>query len=102
CPRHNRVLLSFPTRRSSDLLGMSATGVPLQQTRKGSMATAPPDDAAGVGEAAARRPSFAGKYAHLPGSVADFIADKAERIRYERSEEHTSELQSPDHLVCRL
>src|SRR5258708_20673354 len=22
--------------------------------------------------------------------------------RYERSEEHTSELQSPDHLVCRL
>src|SRR5438552_16825116 len=24
------------------------------------------------------------------------------RVRTERSEEHTSELQSPDHLVCRL
>src|SRR5919108_3661140 len=24
------------------------------------------------------------------------------RARFERSEEHTSELQSPDHLVCRL
>src|SRR5438552_10210355 len=24
------------------------------------------------------------------------------RLRTERSEEHTSELQSPDHLVCRL
>src|SRR5207244_8561181 len=23
-------------------------------------------------------------------------------VKYERSEEHTSELQSPDHLVCRL
>src|SRR5258708_30415381 len=23
-------------------------------------------------------------------------------VRHERSEEHTSELQSPDHLVCRL
>src|SRR5258708_26166694 len=29
--------------------------------------------------------------------------DKARRIqRKDRSEEHTSELQSPDHLVCRL
>src|SRR5258708_27424711 len=25
-----------------------------------------------------------------------------QRITYKRSEEHTSELQSPDHLVCRL
>src|SRR5258708_31861178 len=24
------------------------------------------------------------------------------RLRFDRSEEHTSELQSPDHLVCRL
>src|SRR5438552_19154231 len=30
----------------------------------------------------------------------DFDGDTAER--YGRSEEHTSELQSPDHLVCRL
>src|SRR5947208_4530679 len=28
--------------------------------------------------------------------------EAAETFRFERSEEHTSELQSPDHLVCRL
>src|SRR5258708_10682458 len=29
-------------------------------------------------------------------------ADRSRRHRLHRSEEHTSELQSPDHLVCRL
>src|SRR5438552_17746870 len=32
----------------------------------------------------------------------DFIAQRSFRSECERSEEHTSELQSPDHLVCRL
>src|SRR5258708_19316733 len=32
----------------------------------------------------------------------DFVAEFAKSIRNARSEEHTSELQSPDHLVCRL
>src|SRR5258708_15388362 len=36
------------------------------------------------------------------GTVAEIpVAPVAEGLRY-RSEEHTSELQSPDHLVCRL
>src|SRR5258708_11914199 len=30
------------------------------------------------------------------------ISHRVGRARVERSEEHTSELQSPDHLVCRL
>src|SRR5207244_12498079 len=30
------------------------------------------------------------------------FAFPAKRFRHRRSEEHTSELQSPDHLVCRL
>src|SRR5207244_12346427 len=30
------------------------------------------------------------------------IVRRAHRVRSARSEEHTSELQSPDHLVCRL
>src|SRR5258708_39922907 len=30
------------------------------------------------------------------------LLDAEERLGVERSEEHTSELQSPDHLVCRL
>src|SRR5258708_20808725 len=32
----------------------------------------------------------------------EMFAGEGEKIKYLRSEEHTSELQSPDHLVCRL
>src|SRR5258708_23063378 len=45
-------------------------------------------------------------YATLPANltVADAIAEVRHQApnRETRSEEHTSELQSPDHLVCRL
>src|SRR5947208_10560426 len=34
--------------------------------------------------------------------VAKIDAGALELLRAKRSEEHTSELQSPDHLVCRL
>src|SRR5947208_6260643 len=34
--------------------------------------------------------------------IDDVLACRACRKRFDRSEEHTSELQSPDHLVCRL
>src|SRR5258708_23928508 len=37
-----------------------------------------------------------------PPVLPDFLADHAGDARLLRSEEHTSELQSPDHLVCRL
>src|SRR5258708_20489579 len=33
---------------------------------------------------------------------SDAVGDDGDGDRRERSEEHTSELQSPDHLVCRL
>src|SRR5258708_18059293 len=36
-----------------------------------------------------------------PGARARFV-DHVDRLVGQRSEEHTSELQSPDHLVCRL
>src|SRR5207244_11079685 len=38
------------------------------------------------------------------GALADILtgASGSEGILTDRSEEHTSELQSPDHLVCRL
>src|SRR5258708_14783214 len=36
---------------------------------------------------------------HVPGLLDRFRRYRAPR---DRSEEHTSELQSPDHLVCRL
>src|SRR5207244_12786608 len=32
----------------------------------------------------------------------ELVMDEERRVRVIRSEEHTSELQSPDHLVCRL
>src|SRR5438552_9127879 len=34
------------------------------------------------------------------GAAAELHA--ADRMKFNRSEEHTSELQSPDHIVCRL
>src|SRR5258708_11721003 len=37
-----------------------------------------------------------------PNSPAEKAGLKSADIILERSEEHTSELQSPDHLVCRL
>src|SRR5258708_26025612 len=42
--------------------------------------------------------------AHLPGDGEAFLQPCVRlcKIALKRSEEHTSELQSPDHLVCRL
>src|SRR5438552_11621130 len=37
-----------------------------------------------------------------PANPAKPIIGPAQSIKGKRSEEHTSELQSPDHLVCRL
>src|SRR5258708_10218678 len=38
---------------------------------------------------------------HSPDGV-DYVIPRTYRRTARRSEEHTSELQSPDHLVCRL
>src|SRR5258708_31702451 len=37
-----------------------------------------------------------------PGEVEQLLVHRIEKPTQGRSEEHTSELQSPDHLVCRL
>src|SRR5207244_8035133 len=81
---------SFPTRRSSDLSRSRIRG----QTRS-APASRPPNPSTGLlreaglawGSATPSR-STAGCPRPIPTSS--------------RSEEHTSELQSPDHLVCRL
>src|SRR5438552_17661381 len=72
-------LSSFPTRRSSDL-------VEVEQ-----LAGDPPDLRRSIGH---------GRAAGL-AAVQD-AQDLDDRSAQVRSEEHTSELQSPDHLVCRL
>src|SRR5258708_19322951 len=38
----------------------------------------------------------------LPAAAGRGVDDGTEEVVRRRSEEHTSELQSPDHLVCRL
>src|SRR5258708_14275105 len=39
---------------------------------------------------------------HAEAGEVEFDPAQVSRLLYKRSEEHTSELQSPDHLVCRL
>src|SRR5437764_5016291 len=73
--RFRRDLVSFPTRRSSDLVGALLSPVV--------MATPTRPDSAKFEARKTRASNFA-----LSGRV--------------RSEEHTSELQSPMYLVCRL
>src|SRR5438552_12566381 len=77
-----RALHSFPTRRSSDLAGRA---IPVVVR------------AAGAGADRGRvRAAWGLRLGGAAGAGADHAAHAL------RSEEHTSELQSPDHLVCRL
>src|SRR5207253_8735045 len=78
CTGDHRDLHSFPTRRSSDL-----NAVPLRRFV--------PFDAA-----SARRRRSGGRRGR------DGPSDRGARQARARSEEHTSELQSRGHLVCRL
>src|SRR5438552_5393767 len=65
-------LHSFPTRRSSDL------------------------------HVRAHPPPAAARPARLEPQLPQLALRGGAAHAHERSEEHTSELQSPDHLVCRL
>src|SRR5690348_18067360 len=76
CYRSPPDLHSFPTRRSSDLRG---------------------------GERRERSGRRFGGSAHCGKLALRNGGDQCgDQLRLERSEEHTSELQSPVHLVCRL
>src|SRR5438552_11259052 len=78
-PSH-RNLHSFPTRRSSDLSGGAVAQICQWQSRQAVCAPIQADDSRGG----------------LDDDSVDCL------VNHPRSEEHTSELQSPDHLVCRL
>src|SRR5438552_9836886 len=86
CYPDHRPLHSFPTRRSSDLLG---TGILPGTTRKPAPPNGPSRGMASSGTTTACFNSAPMNPGCTRGPVR-------------RSEEHTSELQSPDHLVCRL
>src|SRR5947208_10264762 len=79
---HHRDLHSFPTRRSSDLSGPTAAW-----PRPSSSASVRLGDPL-VNSA--------------PSASSTMGATRDAPRKSTRSEEHTSELQSPDHLVCRL
>src|SRR5438552_7905743 len=82
CSGARRALHSFPTRRSSDLLAKAIV------ERAQRLGLTPP------------RPE---SFENVPGHGAVATVEGARRGQAQsRSEEHTSELQSPDHLVCRL
>src|SRR5207248_5730128 len=87
----SRYLFSFPTRRSSDLAGAFLVSSDVRHWI--------------LGTAGDRR---GGTDRHRPAKAAARRAHRraprrpAAALRCRRSEEHTSELQSPYDLVCRL
>src|SRR5207244_12660725 len=80
----HRVLHSFPTRRSSDLKNLRAR---------------PGTDRCSGRSFVGQRSGGAGNHAFAAGNAGE---SAHRRVEIERSEEHTSELQSPDQPVCRL
>src|SRR5439155_19691927 len=90
CYADHRDLHSFPTRRSSDLFGLNAAPLTNRGATRSARPPAPPPPPEPGSKA--KRPTFP-----IPGSVNH--SAPSGRLR---SEEHTSELQSRGHLVCRL
>src|SRR5690606_39861839 len=98
--RHHRHLHSFPTRRSSDLLvarlpvraaGRGAATVVLRVPRAGRLTGATRTSGrTAAGGALLLRPA---------GLLVGVVGARGRALR---SEEHTSELQSRENLVCRL
>src|SRR5207244_11145728 len=99
---HQTALHPFPTRRSSDLGGKSAFTPEQMISNNRFPITNPPKDeltfSLPLVSASRLNPSMslASLRLHSPCPPLDGLA-VARRIR---SEEHTSELQSPDHIVC--
>src|SRR5207244_13361903 len=92
---HHRALHSFPTRRSSDLSAPT-----LRNATPASSANC--RSAIANGRRACRRFPRTPRYRWSTARPTwRSLPSAAARAPF-RSEEHTSELQSPDHLVCRL
>src|SRR5205807_10475728 len=97
----HRVLHSFPTRRSSDLTLTSMPGTHDRRQFLQALATIASMAVIAGGEPASTASSASSvRWPKLTGSpVLDSLHPV---IEHSRSEEHTSELQSPCNLVCRL
>src|SRR5439155_16670200 len=100
CSTNTPNLPSFPTRRSSDLYQQSlAIGRQLGDSRLEAQALK------GIGDVYREQARWTEAMAILDQSldIARRVSDRIHEARaLTRSEEHTSELQSRGHLVCRL
>src|SRR5207244_12933708 len=97
-----RNLHSFPTRRSSDLIAFAKVLLEAARSNgfKGLVATT---GASALTMAREYHPSVITLDIFLPDMQGWRILDRLKAdlgTCHVRSEEHTSELQSPDHLVC--
>src|SRR5438445_8171032 len=93
--RDTLVLHSFPTRRSSDLLRTESTSTRAESNPARARRRSPRSRCA---QAAYRD---LGQKNGCPSNASARDA-RSTRSRLSRSEEHTSELQSRQYLVCRL
>src|SRR5207253_11216705 len=87
----------FPYTTLFRSFGAAALDTPVDQSRNAGRVIAAVFEAAQTFEQPRRD--------HIPGDNADDAAHQfflCSRVRISRSEEHTSELQSRGHLVCRL
>src|SRR5207244_13307298 len=89
--------LSFPTRRSSDL----STSTPVSGRRCPPISK-PRGRCVQVGFDPRAEPGALRSADRLLDPHLHASRDRLPARHLRRSEEHTSELQSPDHLVCRL
>src|SRR5947208_10755493 len=99
CSGPPRDLHSFPTRRSSDLACPSATSTPFTTWKDYANYAFAPD---GGFESGGSGWSLSGGARAVSGNESYYVHSSTDKTSLSRSEEHTSELQSPDHLVCRL
>src|SRR5690606_41884547 len=92
---------AFPSRRSSDLSGVSARmGITALENR---MSTAERRALlTGEDRTTVRLVDFMGVIPSITGKIELVYEGEQEGADYVRSEEHTSELQSRENLVCRL
>src|SRR5439155_20739318 len=94
--RPHRNLHSFPTRRSSDLSRGAAPPAQGDRQRDSARLRDAPR------EAVTEPPHLAGGRGRLVAGRAGSRLSERRCPVFSRSEEHTSELQSRGHLVCRL
>src|SRR5207244_12483408 len=98
----HRSLLSFPTRRSSDLVAFDFYGTPIifPTTAPRRIVSLLPSTSEMLGALHLQSRIVAvDYYTSYPPELASL--PKVSDVNGKRSEEHTSELQSPDQLVCR-